>query len=148
MHGFCTDFARFQNVQRVLFAAKSDKGCRNYRVKNHDISIENCDKSKHPEIETNLRLALLISGSWVRVPDGAPKQTPRKKLRGVFLLQFPGTLRTGAPSGTRTGRVGRFAYRPTTKPRWGFVSPRESPRGIVWEVRLGGGGIAPAGQNK
>ena len=30
MHGFCTDFARFQNVQRVLLGAKSDKGCRNY----------------------------------------------------------------------------------------------------------------------
>ena len=36
-------------------------------------------------------------------------------------------LRIGAPSGTRTGRVGRLAYRPTTKPQWGFVSPRESP---------------------
>ena len=35
-------------------------------------------------------------------------------------------LRIGAPSGTRTGRVGRFAYRPTTKPQWGFVSPREA----------------------
>ena len=44
------------------------------------------------------------------------------------MLQFPGMRRTGAPSGTRTGRVGRFAYRPTTKPQWGFVSPRESPR--------------------
>ena len=72
MHGFCTDFARFQNVQRVLFTAKFDKECRNFKAKNHVISIEKCDKSKHPEIETNLRLALLISGSWVRVPDGAP----------------------------------------------------------------------------
>ena len=72
MHGFCTDFARFQNVQRVLFTAKFDKECRNFKAKNHVISIEKCDKSKHPEIETNLRLALLISGPRVRVPGGAP----------------------------------------------------------------------------
>ena len=72
MHGFCTDFARFQNVQRVLFAAKSDKGCRNYRVKNHVALIKNNDNSKLPEIETNRRLALLISGPRVRVPGGAP----------------------------------------------------------------------------
>ena len=72
MHGFCTDFARFQNVQRVLFAAKSDKGCRNYRVKNHVALIKNNDDSKLPEIETNRRLALLISGPRVRVPGGAP----------------------------------------------------------------------------
>ena len=71
MHGFCTDFARFQNVQRVLFAAKFDKECRNFKAKNHAISIEKCDKSKYPEIETNLRLALLISGPRVRVPGGA-----------------------------------------------------------------------------
>ena len=74
MHGFCTDFARFQNVQRVLFTAKFDKECRNFKAKNHVISIEKCDKSKHPEIETNLRLALLISGPRVRVPGGAPHQ--------------------------------------------------------------------------
>ena len=74
MHGFCTDFARFQNVQRVLFAAKFDKECRNFKAKNHAISIEKCDKSKYPEIETNLRLALLISGPRVRVPGGAPHQ--------------------------------------------------------------------------
>ena len=72
MHGFCTDFARFQNVQRVLFVAKSDKGCRNYRVKNHVALIKNNDDSKLPEIETNRRLALLISGPRVRVPGGAP----------------------------------------------------------------------------
>ena len=72
MHGFCTDFARFQNVQRVLFAAKSDKGHRNYRVKNHVDLIKNNDDSKLPEIETNRRLALLISGPRVRVPGGAP----------------------------------------------------------------------------
>ena len=71
MHGFCTDFARFQNVQRVLFAAKSDKECRNYRVKNHVALIKNNDDSKFPEIETNRRLALLISGPRVRVPGGA-----------------------------------------------------------------------------
>ena len=74
MHGFCTDFARFQNVQRVLFVAKSDKGCRNYRVKNHVALIKNNDDSKLPEIETNRRLALLISGPRVRVPGGAPKK--------------------------------------------------------------------------
>ena len=72
MHGFCTDSARFQNVQRALFAAKSDKGCRNYRVKNHVALIKNDDSSKLPEIETNQRLALLISGPRVRVPGGAP----------------------------------------------------------------------------
>ena len=74
MHGFCTDFARFQNVQRVLFAAKSDKECRNYRVKNHVALLKNNDDSKLPEIETNRRLALLISGPRVRVPGGAPQQ--------------------------------------------------------------------------
>ena len=72
MHGFCTDFARFQNVQRVLFVAKSDKGCRNYRVKNHVALFKNNDDSKLPEIETNRRLALLISGPRVRVPEDAP----------------------------------------------------------------------------
>ena len=85
MHGFCTDFARFQNVQRVLFTAKFDKECRNFKAKNHVISIEKCDKSKHPEIETNLRLALLISGSWVRVPDGAPKKALRKR-KAFFIM--------------------------------------------------------------
>ena len=74
MHGFCTDFARFQNVQRVFFVAKYDKGCRNYRVKNHVAVFKNNDDSKLPEIETNLRLALLISGPRVRVPGGAPQQ--------------------------------------------------------------------------
>ena len=59
MHGFCTDFARFQNVQKVLFVAKSDKGCRNYRVKNHVALIKNYDDSKLPWIEANRRLALL-----------------------------------------------------------------------------------------
>jgi hypothetical protein len=72
VHGFCTDFARFQNVQRVLFAAKFDKGRRNCRVKNHVALLKNNDDSKLPEIETNRRLALLISGPRVRVPGGAP----------------------------------------------------------------------------
>ena len=58
MHGFCTDFARFQNVQRVLFDAKFDKECGKFKAKNYAVSIENCGKSKLPEIETNLRLAL------------------------------------------------------------------------------------------
>ena len=74
MHGFCTDFARFQNVQRVLFATKSDKECRNYRVKNYVALIKNNDNSKLQETETNRRLALLISGPRVRVPGGAPHQ--------------------------------------------------------------------------
>ena len=74
MHGFCTDFARFQNVQKVLFAAKSDKGCRNCRAKNHVALHKNNDNSKFPSFETNRRLALLISGPRVRVPEGAPHQ--------------------------------------------------------------------------
>ena len=48
MHGFCTDFARFQNVQRVQIIAKSDKVCRNYRVKNYAVLIKNNDDSKLP----------------------------------------------------------------------------------------------------
>ena len=72
MHGFCTDFARFQNVQKVLFVTKSDKGCRNYQVKNHVALFKNDDDSKLPSFETNRRLALLISGPRVRVPGGAP----------------------------------------------------------------------------
>ena len=72
MHGFCTVFARFQTVQRVLFDAKSDKECRNYRVKNHVALFKNDDDSKLPSFETNRRLALLISGPRVRVPGGAP----------------------------------------------------------------------------
>ena len=87
MHGFCTDFARFQNVQRVLFAAKSDKGCRNCRVKNHVALIKNNDDSKLPEIETNRRLALLISGPRVRVPGGAPEKSHSSvEKRAVWLL--------------------------------------------------------------
>ena len=74
MHGFCTDFARFQNVQRALFVAKYGKGCRNYRVKNHVDLSKNNDNSKLPGIETSRRLALLISGPRVRVPGGAPQQ--------------------------------------------------------------------------
>ena len=72
MHGFCTDFARFQTVQRVLFGAKSDKGCRNCHTKNHVALHKNDDDSKLPSFETNRRLALLISGPRVRVPGGAP----------------------------------------------------------------------------
>ena len=74
MHGFCTDFARFQNVQRVQIVAKLDKGCRNCWVKNYVALIKNNDNSKLPETETNRRLALLISGPRVRVPGGAPQQ--------------------------------------------------------------------------
>ena len=74
MHGFCTDFARFQNVQRVQIVAKLDKGCRNCWVKNYVALIKNNDNSKLPETETNRRLALLISGPRVRVPGGAPHQ--------------------------------------------------------------------------
>jgi len=74
VHGFCTDFARFQNVQKVLFGAKSDKGCRNCRVKNHVVLIKNDDGSGFSEIETNRRLALLISGPGIRVHEGVPQQ--------------------------------------------------------------------------
>ena len=74
MHGFCTFFARFQTVQRVLFGAKYDKGCRNCREKNHVVLHKNNDNSKLPSFETNRRLALLISGPRVRVPGGAPHQ--------------------------------------------------------------------------
>ena len=74
MHGFCTDFARFQNVQRVQIVAKLDKGCRNCWVKNYVALIKNNDNSKLPETETNRRLALLISGPRVQVPGGAPQQ--------------------------------------------------------------------------
>ena len=41
LHGFCTVFARFQNVQRVQIVAKSDKGCRNSRFKICDVSQRN-----------------------------------------------------------------------------------------------------------
>ena len=34
-------FARFQNVQRVQIVAKSDKGCRNSKLKICDVSLEN-----------------------------------------------------------------------------------------------------------
>ena len=74
MHGFCTDFARFQNVQMVQIVAKLDKGCRNCWVKNYVALIKNNDDSKLSEIETNRRLALLISGPRVRVLGGAPQQ--------------------------------------------------------------------------
>ena len=74
MHGFCTVFARFQTVQRVLFIAKYDKGCRNCWAKNHVALHKNNDNSKLPSFETNRRLALLISGPRVRVPGGAPQQ--------------------------------------------------------------------------
>ena len=87
MHGFCTFFARFQTVQRVLFDAKYDKGCRNYWVKNHVALIKNNDGSKLPSFETNPRLALLISGPRVRVPGGAPEK-PHSSVekRAVWLL--------------------------------------------------------------
>ena len=86
MHGFCTDFARFQNVQRVLFVAKSGKGCRNYGVKNHGTLFKNNDSLKFPEIETNRRLALLISGPRVRVPGGAPDIERQIVRFGVLFL--------------------------------------------------------------
>ena len=89
MHGFCTDFARFQNVQRVLFAAKSDKGCRNCWAKNHVALFKNNDESKLPQIETNRRLALLISGPRVRVPGGAPNFERQIVRFDVFLLCNP-----------------------------------------------------------
>ena len=91
MHGFCTDFARFQTVQMVQIVAKLDKGCRNCWVKNYVALIKNNDNSKLPETETNRRLALLISGSWVRVPDGAPQNTSHEAAGYFLLLVFEGT---------------------------------------------------------
>ena len=86
----------------------------------------------------------LTLNQWVlgSSPRWCTKVQPYGKRRAVFLLQFSGMLRIGAPSGTRTGRVGRFAYRPTTKPQWGFVSPRESPWGNEWKVQINGGSRA------
>ena len=52
---------------------------------------------------------------------------PYGKRRAVFLLQFPGTLRRGAPSGTRTARAPRLAYRGAKTSRWGVFRARESP---------------------
>ena len=102
MHGFCTDFARFQNVQRVLFAAKSDEGCRNFKARNRADSIENDDESEYPEIETNLRLALLISGPRVRVPGGAPQRALSRNAWCFFSCIFQKVKRLplwGWPSG-------------------------------------------------
>ena len=45
VHGFCTVFARFQNVQRVQIVAKSDKECRNSKLKTCDVSLRNDDKT-------------------------------------------------------------------------------------------------------
>ena len=100
MRGFCTDFARFQNVQRGLLGAKSDKGCRNYRVKNHVVLIKNDDSSKLSEIETNRRLALLISGPRVRVPGGAPDIERQIVRFGVLSL-----LRCAAQTRTCRGKA-------------------------------------------
>ena len=86
MHGFCTDFARFQNVQMVQIVAKLDKGCRNCWVKNYVALIKNNDDSKLPETETNRRLALLISGPRVRVPGGAPDYERQIARFGVLSL--------------------------------------------------------------
>ena len=86
MHGFCTDFARFQNVQMVQIVAKLDKGCRNCWVKNYVALIKNNDDSKLPETETNRRLALLISGPRVRVPGGAPSFERQIVRFGVLFL--------------------------------------------------------------
>ena len=88
MHGFCTDFARFQTVQRVLFDAKYDKECRNYYAKNHVALRKNDDDSKLPSFETNPRLALLISGPRVRVPGGAPtKERWIVRFEALFLCR-------------------------------------------------------------
>ena len=69
---------------QILHGFKTCRGCFSLQnpTKSAEISkrkitifrLKNCDKSKHPEIETNLRLALLISGPRVRVPGGAPHQ--------------------------------------------------------------------------
>ena len=125
MHGFCTDFARFQNVQRVQIVAKLDKGCRNCWVKNYVALIKNNDNSKLPETETNRRLALLISGSWVRVPDGAPKNALHESV-GCFLLLYFKKARSGAPSGILEQGGGTQCRK--ERHSAAFLSPRESPR--------------------
>ena len=84
----------------------------------------------------------LTLNQWVlgSSPRWCTKVQPYGKRKAVFLLQFPGRLRIGAPSGTRTARAPRFAYRGAKTPRWGVFRARESPRGNVWGMRLGGGG--------
>ena len=84
----------------------------------------------------------LTLNQWVlgSSPRWCTKVQPYGKRRAVFLLQFPGMLRIGAPSGTRTARAPRSAYRGAKTPRWGVFRARESPRGIEWEQRLDGGG--------
>ena len=103
----CTDFARFQNVQRVLFIAKYDKGCRNCRAENHDALHKNNVNSKVLKSECSARGALLISGSWVRVPDGAPKNALHESVGRFFIALFQeGTIWCAIPSGTASC----FAY--------------------------------------
>ena len=75
MHGFCTVFARFQNVQRVQIVAKSDKGCRNLKFKICDVSQRNDVETQLPKIEGIARRALRISRPGVRVPSIAPRKT-------------------------------------------------------------------------
>ena len=71
----------------------------------------------------------LTLNQWVlgSSPRWCTKAQPYGKRKAVFLLRFPGTLRTGAPSGTRTARAPRSAYRGAKTPRWGVFRARESP---------------------
>ena len=95
MHGFCTDFARFQNVQRVLFVAKYDKECRNCWAKNHVALFKNNNDSKLPEIETNRRLALLISGPGFESLEVHHKEHQAEML-GAFSFVFSESKKTSA----------------------------------------------------
>ena len=88
MHGFCTVFARFQTVQRVLFDAKYDKGCRNYAVKNHDVLHKNDVNSKLLKSECSTRWALLIRGPGIRVPSSAPKGRQIAETNGLSSFLF------------------------------------------------------------
>ena len=71
----------------------------------------------------------LTLNQWVlgSSPRWCTKVQPYGKRKAVFLLQFPGMLRIGAPSGTRTARAPRIAYRGAKTPRWGVFRARESP---------------------
>ena len=108
MHGFCTVFARFQTVQRVLFDAKYDKGCRHYWVKNHVALIKNNDGSKLPSFETNPRLALLISGPRVRVPGGAPQRAPGRNAWCFFFCFFQKVKRLPPEGHSQSGSLFLF----------------------------------------
>ena len=68
MHGFCTVSNRAEGTFQCKIRQRVQKLLR----KNHVDLNKNDGGSKRPSFETNLRLALLISGPRVRVPSIAP----------------------------------------------------------------------------